>query len=106
MPESALYAGQAVDICLEVLLHRLEALQDVDVAYFLVAAKGTPQPIVDKLSGAIDRALQNPKVKETLLAQGIEEKRGTPSEVGAYLAGEVRRWGDFVKLSAPAAAGK
>jgi tripartite-type tricarboxylate transporter receptor subunit TctC len=78
----------------------------VDVAYFLVAAKGTPQPIVDKLSGAIDRALQNPKVKETLLAQGIEEKRGTPSEVGAYLAGEVRRWGDFVKLSAPAAAGK
>jgi hypothetical protein len=26
--------------------------------------------------------------------------------VGAYLAGEIRRWGDIVKLSAPAAAGK
>jgi tripartite-type tricarboxylate transporter receptor subunit TctC len=78
----------------------------VDVAYFLVAAKGTPQPIVDKLHGAIDKALQNPKVKETLLAQGIEEKRGASSELGAYLAGEIRRWGDIVKLSAPAAAGK
>ena len=78
----------------------------VDVAYFLVAAKGTPQPIVDKLHGAIDKALQNPKVKEALLAQGIEEKRGASSEVGAYLAGEIRRWGDIVKLSAPAAAGK
>jgi tripartite-type tricarboxylate transporter receptor subunit TctC len=78
----------------------------VDVAYFLLAAKGTPQPIVDKLHGAIDKALQNPKVKETLLAQGIEEKRGASSELGAYLAGEIRRWGDIVKLSAPAAAGK
>src|SRR3982074_1479655 len=78
----------------------------VDVAYFLLAAKGTPQPIIDKLHGAIDKALQNPKVKETLLAQGIEEKRGASSELGAYLAGEIRRWGDIVKLSAPAAAGK
>jgi tripartite-type tricarboxylate transporter receptor subunit TctC len=75
----------------------------VDVAYFLVAAKGTPQPIVDKLHGAIDKALQKPKVRESLLAQGIEEKRGAPGELGAYLAGEVRRWGDIVKLSAPAA---
>ena len=76
----------------------------VDVAYFLLAAKGTPQRIIDKLYGAIDKALQNPKVKEALFAQGIEEKRGAPSEVGAYLAGEVRRWSDIVKLSAPAAA--
>src|SRR5882757_10194794 len=78
----------------------------VDVAYFLLAAKRTPRPVVDKLAGAIDKALRNPKLKETLLAQGIEEKRGTPSELAAYLAGEVRRWGDIVKLSAPAGAGK
>jgi tripartite-type tricarboxylate transporter receptor subunit TctC len=78
----------------------------VEVAYFLLAAKGTPKPVVDKLYGAIDKALQNPKVKEALFAQGIEDKRGTPDEVGAYLAGEVSRWSDIVKLSAPAAAGK
>lgn len=78
----------------------------VDIAYFLLAPKGTPQPVVDRLSGAVDKALQNPKVKETLLGQGIEEKRGTPAEVGAYLAGEVRRWTEIVKLSAPAPAGK
>ena len=78
----------------------------VDVAYFLLAAKGTPQPVADKLSRAIGKALENPKVKETLLAQGIEEKRGTPAEVGAYLAGELRRWGDIVKLSATPGLGK
>ena len=78
----------------------------VDVAYFLLAAKGTPQAAVDKLSGAIGKALENPKIKEVLLAQGIEEKRGTPAEVGAYLVAEIRRWGDIVKLSGPPAASK
>jgi tripartite-type tricarboxylate transporter receptor subunit TctC len=78
----------------------------VDVVYFLLAAKGTPQPVVDKLSTAIGKALENPKVNDALLAQGIEEKRGTPPEVGAYLAGEVRRWGDIVKLSATPGLGK
>jgi tripartite-type tricarboxylate transporter receptor subunit TctC len=78
----------------------------VDVVYFLLAAKGTPQPIVDKLSNAIGKALENPKVNDALLAQGIEEKRGSPAEVGAYLAGEVARWGDIVKLSAAPGLGK
>jgi tripartite-type tricarboxylate transporter receptor subunit TctC len=78
----------------------------VDVVYFLLAAKGTPQPVVDKLCSAIGKALENPKVKEALLAQGIEEKRGAPTEVGAYLAGEVARWGDIVKLSAVPGLGK
>jgi len=78
----------------------------VDVVYFLLAATGTPQPAIDKLSNAIGKALENPKVNDALLAQGIEEKRGTPPEVGAYLAGEVRRWGDIVKLSATPGLGK
>jgi tripartite-type tricarboxylate transporter receptor subunit TctC len=78
----------------------------VDVVYFLLAAKGTPQPVVDKLSSAIGKALENPKIKEALLAQGIEEKRGTAAEVGVYLAGEVARWGDIVKLSAAPGLGK
>lgn len=78
----------------------------VDVVYFLLAAKGTPQPVVDKLSLAIGKALENPKVNETLLVQGIEEKRGTPSEVGAYLADQIRRWGDIVKLSPPSGPSK
>ena len=75
----------------------------VEIAYFLMAAKGTPKPIVDKLYGAIDKALQNPKIKEILSAQGVDEKRGGPAELSAYLASQIGRWGDIVKLSAPAA---
>jgi tripartite-type tricarboxylate transporter receptor subunit TctC len=78
----------------------------VEIAYFLVAAKGTPKPIVDKLNSAVDKALQNPKIKETLGAQGVEERRGGPAELSAYLANEVGRWSDIVKLSASAPAAK
>ena len=78
----------------------------VDVVYFLLAPKGTPQAVVEKLARAIGRALEDPKVKEALLAQGIEEKQGTPAEVGTYLAGEFRRWAEIVKLSSPSSAGK
>jgi tripartite-type tricarboxylate transporter receptor subunit TctC len=72
----------------------------VEIAYFLMVAKGTPKPIVDKLYGAIDKALQVPKIKETLFAQGVEEKRGGSADVGAYITAEISRWGEVVKLSA------
>ena len=75
----------------------------VEIAYFLLVAKGTPQPIVDKLYGAIDKALQDPKVKETLRAQGVDEMKGGPTELSAYLTREISRWSDIVKLSTPAA---
>lgn len=76
----------------------------VEISYFLMAPKGTPQPVVDKLYAAIDKAMQNPKIKETLFAQGVEEKRGGPAELSAYLGAEISRWGDIVKLSSAAGA--
>jgi tripartite-type tricarboxylate transporter receptor subunit TctC len=76
----------------------------VEVAYFFLAAKDTPKPIVDKLSAAIDKGLENSKIQEALLAQGIEEKRGGPGEVGSYLAEEMKRWAEIAQLSAPAPA--
>ena len=74
----------------------------VEIAYFLLAAKGTPKPIVDKLYAAIDKALQKPAIKEALFKQAVDEKRGGPDEVSAYIAGEIKRWTEIVKLSAPA----
>ena len=74
----------------------------VEVVYYLLASKGTPRPIVDKLYGAIDKALQNPKIKDALSAQGVDEKRGPPDALAAYIAAELGRWADIVKLSGTA----
>ncbi len=73
-----------------------------DVSFYMMAPKGTPQPIVDRLYRAADKAMDSPKVKESFGVQGIEDRRGGPAELSAYLASELRRWGEIVKLSAPA----
>ncbi|WP_439612605.1 Bug family tripartite tricarboxylate transporter substrate binding protein [Reyranella sp.] len=73
-----------------------------DVSFYMMAPKGTPQPIVEKLYRAVDKALDSPKLKESFRVQGIEDRRGGPAELSAYLAGELRRWTEIVKLSAPA----
>lgn len=73
-----------------------------DVSFYMMAPKGTPQPIVEKLYRAVDKALDSPKLKESFRVQGIEDRRGGPAELSAYLAGELRHWTEIVKLSAPA----
>lgn len=73
-----------------------------DVSFYMLAPKGTPQPIVERLYRAADKAMDSPKVKESFRVQGIEDRRGGPAELSAYLASELRRWGEIVKLSAPA----
>ena len=73
-----------------------------DVSFYMLAPKGTPQPIVEKLYRAVDKALDSPKLKESFRVQGIEDRRGGPAELGAYLARELNRWTEIVKLSTPA----
>jgi tripartite-type tricarboxylate transporter receptor subunit TctC len=71
----------------------------VEVGYFFLAPAGTPKPIVERLSGAILKALHDPKVWEALAAQGVEKKEGGPDDTRAYLAGELRKWEAIVKAS-------
>jgi tripartite-type tricarboxylate transporter receptor subunit TctC len=72
-----------------------------DVSFYMMAPKGTPQPVVEKLYRAVDKALDSPKLKESFKVQGIEDRRGGPAELGAYLAKELQRWTEIVKLSTP-----
>ena len=74
---------------------------DASPMNYLSVRGGTPQPLVDKLYLAADKALQSPKVRESFSVQGIEEKRGGPADLGAYLTRELARWGEIVKLSTP-----
>ncbi len=72
-----------------------------DVSFYMLAPKGTPQPIVEKLYRATDKALDSAKLKEAFKVQGIEDRRGGPAELSAYLAKELQRWTEIVKLSTP-----
>jgi len=49
--------------------------------YAIVAPRGTPRPIVDKLNALIRRAMDEPQFREILLAQGIVPEPSTPEDL-------------------------
>jgi tripartite-type tricarboxylate transporter receptor subunit TctC len=63
----------------------------------VLAPRGTPRPIVDKLHAEIVRALNAPDVKDKLLAMGSDPIGGTPEEFAAYIREELERWGKVIK---------
>ena len=63
----------------------------------LFAPKGTPQPVVEKLSVAIRAALQKQSVIDQLAALGSEARGSTPEEFAKFLADETRKWTEVMK---------
>ena len=75
------------------------AALDVTAAYFILAAAGTPKPIVTALNRELVKAMASKDVRDRLAAIGVEPMSSTPEEVGALIKSEVGRWGKIVKES-------
>ncbi len=58
----------------------------------LVAAAGTPNEVVDKLSRSINEALKHPATADALRNAGLEVVGGSPDEFGVFIAGEGKKW--------------
>lgn len=58
----------------------------------LVAPKGTPRPIIDKVSKTIQEEFQKPEFKQRLSDLGIEPVTSTPEELDTFLAAERAKW--------------
>ena len=56
-----------------------------------------PQPIVDRLASEVRKAVQDPKAREAILAQGVDPKANTPAEFKRYFDAEYARWGKVIK---------
>jgi len=65
----------------------------------MLAPKGTPQAIVDKLNAEIRRIVAKPAVKEAWQKQGASPLVMTPVEFDAYLRQDIKKWADVVKRS-------
>jgi tripartite-type tricarboxylate transporter receptor subunit TctC len=61
------------------------------------APKGAPEAVVQRLSAEIRKALEQPKVKDILTSVSAVPGTMSPKEFGAYLAKEVRVWGEVVR---------
>ena len=65
----------------------------------LMAPKGTPQAIVDKLNAEVRKIVARPDVKAAWAKQGAVPMSMSPSEFTAYLNKDIAKWGAIVKAS-------
>jgi len=65
--------------------------------YSVVAPKGTPTPILEKVSNEIVKAVKEPEFGEQLKLLGIDIVGGNRAELDAFRRSEGKRMGDIVK---------
>jgi tripartite-type tricarboxylate transporter receptor subunit TctC len=65
----------------------------------LAAPAGTPEPVIAALNAAVREAVATPAVQDKLGALGMRVAASTPAEQGALLAGEIKRWGDLIRVA-------
>jgi len=67
--------------------------------YSIVAPKGTPAAVLDKVSAEIVRAVKEPEFGDLLKVLGIDIAGGARTELDAFRASEAKRMGDIVKAA-------
>ncbi|MGQ0749374.1 MAG: Bug family tripartite tricarboxylate transporter substrate binding protein [Betaproteobacteria bacterium] len=65
----------------------------------ILAPRGTPRRIIDRLYQAMSRASSNADVKERLAAQGVEVVNRKPEEFAALIKREIAQWGEVIKAA-------
>ena len=65
----------------------------------VLAPRGTPDAIVQRLNAELVRAIRNPDVRARLAGQGAEVVTMTPAEQDVFFANERKRWAQVVAAS-------
>ena len=67
--------------------------------YGIFAPSGTPPEAIEKIGVEVRRAVADPKVRDLILAQGIEPLSSTPAEFRAFVGAEQEKWARVVKAA-------
>lgn len=65
----------------------------------MLAPKGTPTAVVDRLNAAIQAAMSRPETMKRLLADGSEAATGSPDQLRAHLHAEHERWTRVIRAA-------
>jgi tripartite-type tricarboxylate transporter receptor subunit TctC len=69
---------------------------EVELWFGAMAPRGTPQPIMDRINAALNKALQQPEMKKNLEQQGMIPAGGTPQQFQQRIRREYDRWTKLV----------
>ena len=65
----------------------------------IMAPKGTPKEIVDKLNAEIGRIIAKPEIREAWAKQGAVPMTMSPDQFGAYLKQDIDKWAKVIKTA-------
>jgi tripartite-type tricarboxylate transporter receptor subunit TctC len=65
----------------------------------LIAPKGLPRPILDRVNGDLNKALQAKDMQERLAGDGVSAAGGTPEQFAALIKKDIEVWRAVVKKS-------
>lgn len=72
---------------------------DVTTYYGLLAPKGTPKPIVDQLSAAMQALAKRPEVQQAMKKAGADAIATSPDRMDAMVKGEIEKWARVQKTA-------
>ena len=72
---------------------------DVTSWFGLVAPKGTPQAVLDKVNQVVNAAFDKPEVKQAYAKLGAIAEKNSPQDFNRFILGEVNSWAPVVKAS-------
>ena len=67
--------------------------------YGIVAPKGTPPAIVDRLNKQINAALDDAGMKARLADLGCDMLAGSPADFAKFIEDETRKWAEVIKFT-------
>jgi tripartite-type tricarboxylate transporter receptor subunit TctC len=70
---------------------------EVTAWFGIVAPAATPRDTVMKINAALNRATQDPQVRDNLTSRGANVIQGTPEQFFAFVKNESDKWGPVVK---------
>ena len=75
----------------------LPNLEDMSVWLGLVAPKGTPKPIIDKLQQKVAQIMADPAMREKSERTGASPFTSTPEAFAQFIRQEAERWAPVLK---------
>jgi tripartite-type tricarboxylate transporter receptor subunit TctC len=72
---------------------------DVSTMYGLLAPRGTPKDVIDKLSAAMQAIGARPEMQAQMAKQGAVVKTTTPEQTDAVVRQEIEKWAEVAKTA-------
>src|SRR5436190_9103967 len=82
---------------LPIITAEVPNMDEITVWLGLIAPKGTPAAIIDKLQLQVTKILADPAIKAKADASGLFPATSTPAEFSAFIRKEAQRWSAVVK---------